>query len=92
MYKEGVKRLYMNSFSSIAELLGEQNIERLKDGIIDLLLDAIKNDLDTMNEYLIDFDDLFDEVRREVFENVKDKMVNKYTNEIEMRFEELMKQ
>lgn len=82
----------MNSFSSIAELLGEQNIERLKDGIIDLLLDAIKNDLDTMNEYLIDFDDLFDEVRREVFENVKDKMVNKYTNEIEMRFEELMKQ
>lgn len=82
----------MNSFSSIAELLGEQNIERLKDGIIDLLLDVIKNDLDTMNEYLIDFDDLFDEVRREVFENVKDKMVNKYTNEIEMRFEELMKQ
>ena len=82
----------MNSFSSIAELLGEQNIERLKDGIIDLLLDVIKNDLDTMNEYLIDFDDLFDEVRREVFDNVKYKMVKKYTNEIEMRFEELMKQ
>ena len=81
----------MSNFSNIAELLGNDNEQRLKDGIVELLLNHIKDDLDAMNEYLIDFEDLFDKVRHDVFDNVKDKMIKKYTKEIEAKFEELIK-
>lgn len=75
----------------IAKLLGEDNAQRLKDELMDFLLDYLKSDVEGMCEYLIDFEDLFDEVRKEVFENVKDKMIKRYTNEIEAQFEALLK-
>ena len=79
----------MADILKIAELLGEENAQKLKDSITELLLDTIKNDLDSMCNYLIDFEYLFDEVRDAVFANVKDKMVKKYTSEIERKFDEI---
>lgn len=81
----------MEEILKITELLGEENTRKLRDNITDLLLNTIENDLNDMGTYLIEFDDLFEEVRTEVFKDVKDKMVKKYTNEIENKFEELFK-
>lgn len=76
----------------IAKLLGEDNAKRLQDELTDFLLYYLKDDVESMSEYLIDFEDLFAEVRKEVFTNVKDKMIKKYTEEIETKFEELTNQ
>lgn len=81
----------MSNISIIAELLGEENAQLLRNEITKMVLNHIECDLDEMEDYLIDFEDLFDEVRHEVFDNVKDKMIKKYTNEIEAKFEELIK-
>ena len=81
----------MEKVLRIAELLGEENAQKLKDEITEMLLETMKNDLDNMCTYLIDFEELFEDVRKEVFANVKDKMVEKYTEEIELKFEELFK-
>lgn len=43
-----------------------------------------------MGTYLIEFDDLFEDVRRNVFADVRDKMIKRYTNEIEVKFENLL--
>lgn len=81
----------MSNISIIAELLGEENAQLLRNEITKMVLNHIECDFDEMEDYLIDFEDLFDEVRHEVFDNVKDKMIKKYTNEIEVKFEELIK-
>lgn len=79
----------MEKILKIAELLGEENAQKIKDEITEILLDYLKHDLDSMCDYLIDYEELFGEVRGQVFANVKDKMVKKYTSEIEGKFEEL---
>lgn len=81
----------MDKMLKIAELLGEENVQKLKDGITEMLLDAVKSDFDdaTKYDYIINFEELFEEVREEAFANIKDKLVKKYTSEIESRFEEL---
>lgn len=81
----------MEEVLRIAKLLGEENTQKLKDGITELLLNTIEDDLHDMGTYLIEFSDLFEEVRNEVFKDVKDKMVKEYTSQIENKFEELFK-
>lgn len=56
----------MEKILKIAELLGEENAQKIKNEISE-----------------------FEDVRREVFANVRSKMVAKYTAEIEKKFEEL---
>jgi len=79
----------MDKILKIAELLGEENAQKIKDEISKILLDYLKIDLDNMSSYFIDYEELFEDVRKEVFDNVKAKMVAKYTAEIEKKFEEL---
>lgn len=80
----------MEKILKIAELLGEENAQKIKDEISEILLDYLKSDLDNMCDYIIDYEDLFEDVRKEVFSNVRDKMVKKYTAEIEKKFDELI--
>jgi len=79
----------MEKILKIAELLGEENAQKIKDEISEILLDYLKSDLGSMCDYIIDYEDLFEDVRKEVFANVRDKMVKKYTAEIEKKFDEL---
>lgn len=79
----------MEKILKIAELLGEENAQKIKDEITEILIEYLKNDLDSMCDYIIGYEELFGEVREQVFANVKDKMVKKYTSEIENKFEEL---
>ena len=80
----------MEKILKIAELLGKENEQKIKDGITEMLLDYLKSDLDTMCDYIIDYEELFEDVRKEVFANVRDKMIKKYTKEIEKKFDELL--
>lgn len=80
----------MEKILKIAELLGEENTQKIKDEISEILLDYLKSDLNNMCDYIIDYEELFEDVRKEVFANVRDKMVKKYTAEIEKKFDELI--
>ena len=78
----------MDGMLKIAELLGEDNAQKLKDGITEMLLDYVRANLENFSEYLLNFEKLFDEVCEEVSDKVKDKMIKKYTKEVGKKFEE----
>lgn len=80
----------MEKILKIAELLGEENAQKIKDGIAETLLDYLKKDLEDMEDYIINYNELFEDVRDEVYANVRDKMIKKYTAEIEKKFDELL--
>lgn len=80
----------MEKILKIAESLGEENVQKIKDGITEMLLDYLKEDLENMEDCIINYNELFEDVRDEVFANIRDKMINKYTAEIEKKFDELL--
>lgn len=77
----------------IAKLLGEENEKRLKDGIVDLLLQQVENDIEQKYkwEYSIDFDDMIESVKNEVESIVKEKMLAKYMEVVDKEFSEKVK-
>lgn len=79
----------MEELSKIAKLLGEDNEKRLKDAITDLLIHQFEDDLANMSEYMCDYDEIFDEVRKEVTSIMKDKIFNTYIAKAEAKFNEL---
>lgn len=78
----------MDGILKIAELLGEDNAQKLRDGITEMLLEHVRTNLDDLSDYLLKFEKLFEEVSDEVCDNVKDKMIKKYTKEVGKKFEE----
>ncbi len=79
----------MDRILKIAELLGEDNAQKLKDDITEILLEHVRANLEDLSGYLLEFEKLFEEVFEEVCEKVKDKMIKKYTKEVGKKFEEL---
>lgn len=79
----------MENITKIAKLLGEDNEKRLKDEITNLLIYHIEDELSDFDEYLIDYEDLFDEIANEVKTVVKDKYIKMYTEKAEKKFEKL---
>lgn len=79
----------MDGMLRIVELLGEDNAQKLKDGITEILLEYVRANLEDFSNYLLNFEKLFDEVCEEVCDKVKDKMIKKYTKEVGKKFEEL---
>lgn len=43
----------MNEINGLVSLLGKENTEELKKGIVDLILDQVKSDLKSYSEYLL---------------------------------------
>ena len=70
----------MENLTNIINLLGEENVQRLKDGITDLMLRQVEKDIDDKYEYeyIVAFDSLFDEVKELIGEEFKEKLVEKY--------------
>ena len=79
----------MKDFNNIVKLLGENNEQKLKDTITDLLIDRFEDDLNDMSCYMIDYDQLFDEIRDEVKSVLKDKVAKVYLAKAEAKFNEL---
>ena len=79
----------MENLSKIAKLLGEDNEKRLKDAMTDLLISQFEDDLENMTDYMFDYDEIFDEVRKEVTVIMKDKIAKAYMAKAEAKFNEL---
>lgn len=55
----------MNELSALVELIGEDNKKKLQDGITELIIQKIENDLDEMIN-IIDFNRIFDEINEPI--------------------------
>lgn len=70
----------MGELTGIMNLLGEENVKRLRDGITDLLLQQVERDIEDKYEYnyILVFDDIYEEVKAQIEEEFKEKMTKKY--------------
>lgn len=59
------------------QFLGEDNVEELKKGIVNVIIDRVKDDLDASYEYLLDPDDIAATITDDVIERVQDKAQEK---------------
>jgi C4-type Zn-finger protein len=79
----------MKELTKLATLLGEDNEKRFKDAMTDLLINQFEDDLQNMSEYMCDYEEIFDEVRKEVTCIMKDKITKAYIEKAEAKFAEL---
>lgn len=82
----------MSAIDKLASLLGEDNVKDLKKMVCELLMDTIKNDLDSYlsENYISDWDmidDFIKECQQEAFNNVKKELVAKYEEKIRKAIE-----
>lgn len=82
----------MEKVLEIAKLLGEENVQRLKNSITDALIERCQDELDDMSIWVIDYEQLFDEIQDEVKAVMKDKIMKKYIEMAEGKFSELFKE
>ena len=68
----------MEELLAITKVLGEENATRFKDAVTDLLIEQVKDDLENLSNYLIDWEELFDEIRAEIKEEFREKIRTKY--------------
>ena len=79
----------MKELTKLAMLLGEKNEKRFKDAMTDLLINQFEDDLQNMSEYMCNYEEIFDEVRKEVTSIMKDKIEKAYLAKAEAKFNEL---
>lgn len=74
----------------IVKLLGEENEKKLKDGITDLLLETVKRDLEDKYsyDYILAFDDIYEEVQREIRVVAKEKMMKRCLEKLDGKLSE----
>ena len=81
----------MEELTKLATIIGEDNEKRLKDNITDLLIKRVEEDLENFQDWIVDLDYLYDQVNSEVYKIVKDKMVEKYLEKMNVRIDEMFK-
>jgi len=79
----------MDNLLAITKVLGEENEKRFKDAVTDLLIEQVKDDLENMSNYLIDWEELFEEIRAEIKEEFRDKVRTKYMKAAEEKLSEV---
>jgi hypothetical protein len=79
----------MEKVLEVAKLLGEENVNRLKDTVTDLLIKRCEDELDDMGIYMIDYESLFEEVEKEVKSIVKNRIMQIYLEKAEGKISEL---
>ncbi len=79
----------MENVMKIVSLLGEYNVKRLRDGITDLLLEQVSQELNDMSVWLIDYESLLDEIREDVKADIKKRILPKYQAAVEKKVEEI---
>ena len=74
-----MKKIDLKEISPIVELLGEERVDKLKDGICKAILEQVEWDLEHWGEYLVyppDFTHIFDEA----YESIEKKLKKIYTD------------
>ncbi len=69
----------MNNLKAVIEVLGEDNAERLKKSIVDIILGQIQSDLEDYSLYILDPEDVqefVDECKQEAFNRIKEDVVS----------------
>lgn len=69
----------MNNLKAVIEVLGEDNAERLKKSIVDIILGQIQSDFENYSLYILDPEDLqefIDECKQEAFNRIKEGVVS----------------
>lgn len=79
----------MEKVLEIAKLLGEENVTKLRDSITNALIERCQDELDDMSVWVVDYEQLFDEIQDEVKAVMKDKIMRKYIEMAEGKFSEL---
>ena len=79
----------MEELLAITKVLGEENATRFKDAVTDLLIEQVKDDLENLSNYLIDWEELFDEIRAEIKEEFREKVRTKYMKAAEQKLSEV---
>lgn len=79
----------MEKCLEVAKLLGEENVNRLKDTVTDLLIKRCEEELDDMAIYMVDYERLFAEVEAEVRSIIKDRIMKIYLEKAEGKISEL---
>lgn len=74
---------------NIVKILGEDNEKKLRDGITDLLLKRVEEDLDDVCIYLVDLQSMLDEVRKDIEKDVKEKIMKIYMEKIGEKLNDL---
>ena len=79
----------MEKCLEVAKLLGEENVEKIKNSVTDMLIDRCREELEDMDIYIVDYEALFAEVETEVKAIIKNKIMSKYLEMAEEKFSEL---
>ena len=81
----------LRNLSVVANLLGEDNAKRLKDGITNLLLQQVERDLEDKYRYdfILAFDDIYKDVKEEIEDEFKEKLAKKYRQYLNKALKEL---
>ena len=82
----------MDKLNAIAKLLGEENERKLCDAIVDLLIEQVRTDLNDRYEYeyIPAFDDIYDEVRKQIEDEFKEKLIAKYRKLMDERLDKVI--
>lgn len=74
----------MESVNALVELLGETRVEKLKDEIVEVLIERLRDDLDSWSEYIFyppDYSELFEQAVKKAEKKIEkiyvDKLVEK---------------
>ena len=68
----------MDEILAITKVLGEENEKRFKDAITDLLIEQVRDDLENISNYLIDWEELIEEIKNEIKVEFQEKIRKKY--------------
>lgn len=79
----------MDEILAITKVFGEENEKRFKDAITDLLIEQVRDDLANMSNYLIDWEELIEEIRSEIKEEFQEKIREKYLKIAEEKLSEV---
>lgn len=79
----------METLLAITKILGEENEKRFKDAVTDLLIEQVKGDLDSISHYLIDWEELIEEIRNEIKVEFGEKIRARYLKVAEEKLSEV---
>lgn len=79
----------MEKLNGLIALLGEENEKKIKNGITDLIIERVADDLKEYDEcnYILNPDeiiDFIDECKRAAFERVKEDVINNMVEKIKV--------
>lgn len=75
----------IKSLVELKDLLGEKNVERLQERIVDIICSRIENDLEDYDKYIFfppDYDSFFDECFQTAMKKTKKLLVEKMQDKI----------